>query len=329
MYIDGFFSSSISAFSQEGENGNYSVRDGVLYNADGSVLLRYPDGDMAEEFSIPEGTVSVGDDAFHGAWNLRKISLPGSLRQIGDYAFSGCTGLTEITYAEGASLETIGVAAFSYCDSLTEISLPPVKEIMESAFTGCEALTTVHFAEGTRSIGDSAFSDTSVAAPQFPESLVKIGDNAYGDYDCSILEGSAETIRIPAGVSKIGVRAFGAVGNTAFEVDPESMYFSSVDGLLLDKDKNALYLCPAGKKGSVTVPEGVTALMFGAFDCAPGVTDVEIPDSVVYIEGNFDPTDADDGNGGTEKVYPITIHCSKGSYAESYAVSRGIPCETK
>ena len=328
-YVDGFFSSSISAFSQEGENENYSVRDGVLYNADGSVLLRYPDGDMAEEFSIPEGTIAVGDDAFYGASNLRKISLPGSLRQIGDHAFSGCTGLTEITYAEGASLETIGVAAFSYCDSLTEISLPPVKEIMDRAFTGCESLTTVHFAEGTRSIGDSAFSDTAVAAPQFPESLIKIGDNAYGGYDCSILEGSAETIRIPAGVSEIGTNAFGAVGNTAFEVDPESMYFSSVDGLLLDKDKNALYLCSAGKKGRVTVPEGVTALMFGAFDCAPGVTDVEIPDSVVYIEGNFDPTDADDGNGGTEKVYPITIHCSKGSYAESYAVSRGIPCETK
>ena len=353
-YIDGFFSSSVSSFVQEGENGNYSVRDGVLYNADGTVLLRYPDGNPAEEFSIPDGTVSVGENAFSGARNLRKInlpgslrqiedgafeycteltaiSLPGSLRQIGDGAFSFCTGLTEIKYEEGTSLESIGINAFSDCDSLTEISLPPVKEIMAYAFSSCEALTTVHFAEGTRLIGDSAFYGTAVAAPQFPESLVKIGRDAfrYNSYDGQILEGSAETVLIPAGVSEIGTNAFGAVGNTAFEVDPESTFFSSVDGLLLDKDENALYLCPAGRSGTVTVPDGVTALMYGAFDSAPGVTDVEIPDSVVFISGSFDPIDVDDGNGGTTKVYPITIHCSKGSYAESYAVSRGIPYEVK
>ena len=194
----------------------------------------------------------------------------------------------------------------------------------------CESLTTVHFAEGTRSIGYSAFQNTAIAAPQFPDSLVKIGDYAYSNYDGQTLEGSADTIRIPAGVSEIGTMAFGYVGNTAFEVDPGNTNFSSVDGLLLDRDKNALYLCPAGKKGTVAVPEGVTALMYGAFGTASGVTDVEIPDSVVYIEsGNFDPVDVDDGNGGTGKVYPITIHCSKGSYAEEYAVSKSIPCEAK
>ena len=333
-YIEGVFSAyyfSVSAFVQEGKNEHYSVRDGVLYNADGSVLLCYPGGSMAEEFSVPEGTVSVGDNAFSHARNLKRISLPGSLRRIGDQAFYFCRNLTEITYAEDTSLETIGNQAFSCCDSLTEISLPPVKEIMDRAFFSCESLTTVHFSEGTRSIGDSVFFDTLVAAPQFPESLVRIGDRAYSynTYYGHILEGSAETIRIPVRVSEIGINAFEAVGNTAFEVDPENAHFSSVDGLLLDKGKNALYLVPAGRKGTVTVPEGVTALMLGAFDCAPGVTDVEIPDSVVYIEENFDPTDVDVGNGGTKTVYPITIHCSKESYAESYAILRGIPYETK
>jgi hypothetical protein len=78
------------------------------------------------------------------------------------------------------------------------------------------------------------------------------------------------------------------------------------------------------------VPEGVTVLMRGVFDCAPEVTDVEIPDSVICIVGgSFDPIDVDDGNGRRTKVYPITIHCSKGSYAEKYAISRGIPYEAK
>ena len=400
-FTDGTCLPSVSSFELEGKNENYSVRDGVLYNADGSVLLRYPSEAAAEEFSVPEGTVSLGKNAFCDAKNLRKISLPGSvrqigegafsdcyslseitfgegisletigksafsncdslteislpgslkrigdqafygctgltgislpgsLRQIGDDAFYGCTGLTEITYEEGASLERIGENAFTNCSGLTEISLPPVKEIKAYAFMNCESLTTVQFAEGTRSIGDSAFEGTAVAAPQFPESLVRIGEYAYGGYHCFILEGSAETIRIPAGVSEIGTKSFGAVGNIAFEVDPENTYYSSVDGLLLDRDKNVFYLCPAGKKGTVTVPEGVTVLMRGVFDCAPEVTDVEIPDSVICIVGgSFDPIDVDDGNGGKTKVYPITIHCSKGSYAEKYAISRGIPYEAK
>ena len=159
---------------------------------------------------------------------------------------------------------------------------------------------------------------------------MKIGDYVYRDYKGPIRKGSAKTIRIPARMNEIGMMAFDSIGNTAFEVDPGNTNFSSVDGLLLDRDKNALYLCPAGKKGTVAVPEGVTALMYGAFGTASGVTDVEIPDSVVYIEsGNCDPVDVDDGNGGTGKVYPITIHCSKGSYAEEYAVSKSIPCEAK
>lgn len=329
-YIDGSFSLSVSAFAQEGENENYSVRDGVLYNADGTVLLRYPDGSPADQFDIPEGTAAVGDRAFNGCAGLTKVGLPASLKRIGEQAFCNCSGLTQITYAEGTELESIGTQAFMQCGSLTEVSLPPVKEIGTHAFIYCEALGTVHFSEGTRSIGDYAFQDTAVADPQLPQSLVKIGDYAFYNYDGQAAEGSAQTIRIPAGVSEIGMLAFNAIGNTSFEVDPENPYFCAVDGLLLDKEKNVIHLCAAGLTGKVTVPDGVTGILYGSFESARGVTDVEIPDSVVYISNNsFDPTEADDGQGGTKQVSPVTIHCNKGSYAEYYAVSRGIPCEAK
>ena len=329
-YVDGAFTDDVSAFVQEGENENYSVRDGVLYNADGSVLLRYPSGSSAEQFSIPEGTAAVGDKAFLMCRNLNKVTLPGSLDQIGEYAFADCSGLTEVTFDKSVSLETIGTGAFSNCKGLTEISLPPVKEILPYAFQGCESLKDVHFAEGTRSIGDSVFQETAVTEPRFPDSLLKIGRYVYSNYDKELRQGSAGTIRIPARVTEIGMMAFQAIGNTAFEVDPGSASFSAVDGLLLDKEKNALYLCPAGKKGKVTVPEGVTAIMYGAFDGAMGVTDVEIPDSVVYISsGNFEPDIFAEENEDGTKPYPRKIHCSKGSYAEFFAVSQGIPYEAK
>ena len=328
-FIDGNFTSEVSAFVQKGENENYSVRDGVLYSADGTVLLRCPTGSTAEEFSIPEGTVSVGDKAFLYCSNLKKVGLPGSLKLIGEYAF-GNSGLTEIAYEENTELETIGTSAFADCYGLTEISLPPVREIMNNAFAYCESLETVHFSEGTRVIGNSAFSNTAVAAPELPQSLVKIGNYAFSNSDDRVLEGSAETIRIPANVSEIGMYAFSAIGSTSFEVDPENTSFSSADGFLLDRERNIVYLCAAGIKGKVVIPDGVTGILFGSLDSAPGLTDVEIPDSVVYISNNsFDPVDVDDGNGGTRHVCPVTIHCSKGSYAETYAISRGIPCEAK
>ena len=330
-YIDGAFTADgVSAFAQKGENENYSVRDGALFTADGSALLRYPAGSTVEEFSVPRGTVSVEDKAFYASTNLKKVRLPGSLTRIGDEAFANCEGLKAVTFDKDTSLESIGQAAFMGCKALTEVSLPPAKEIMSSAFRDCESLKTVHFSEGTRSIGASAFQQTAVADPKFPDSLVKIGDYVYRDYKGPIRKGSAKTIRIPARMNEIGMMAFDSIGNTAFEVDPASESFSSADGLLLDKEKNTLYLCPAGKKGKVTVPEGTTAIMYGAFSGAKGVTDVEIPDSVVYISsGNFEPDIFSEENEDGTKPYPIKIHCSKGSYAEFFAVSQGIPYEAK
>ena len=199
------------------------------------------------------------------------------------------------------------------------------------AFYNCEALRTVHFSEGTRSIRQMAFSDTMVSAPEFPESLVRIGVSAYEDEtDGAIREGSAQTIRIPAKVTEIGVSAFVSVGNAAFEVDPENPAFSTVDGILMDKDKNEVIACPSCKQGRVVIPDGTTCIDSYAFSDAFMITDIEIPDSVMFIgRANFELLLKKDENGEETQEYSVTIHCSKGSYAEKYAERMGIPCEIK
>ena len=332
-YIDGdaFSGSEVSAFEQSGENEFYSVRDGILYSADGTLLVKYPTSASTEEFAVPEGTVTIGERAFLSNKTIQKVTLPVSLKEIGTYAFSYCTALREIAYEEGTSLSKIGEQAFYNCTGLTEVTLPPAETIERSAFDNCEALASVHFAEGTKAIGNSAFSRTALAAPELPASLRKIGDYAFGEYkpdECRA--GSPDVVHIPAKVNEIGSDPFTSIGNTKFEVDPENRTYSSVDGLLLDKDGNSLLLCPAGRKGRVTVPDGVTAIMAYAFSSAYGVTDIEIPDSVLYIDTvNFDPLEDEDGSSSDEPRYAVTLHCSKGSYAEWFAASRGIPCKTK
>ena len=332
-YIDSqaFGIHDVSAFEQRGDNDYYSVKDGVLFNADGTVLVKYPGNREEKEYVIPEGTLKIEPEAFASCDYLEKISLPGSLKVIGELAFWSCRALEEIEYSEDTMIVTIGESAFNSCGSLKEIELPPVKVIKRDAFGYCSSLHTVHLSEGTIEIEDYVFSNTAVSAPVFPKSLKKIGDYVFGtdSFADGVLSGSAEVIRIPAGLTEIGHRAFGQIGNTRFEVDPENTEFSEEDGLLLDADGNYLILCPPGRNGIVEVPEGVTAIRGDAFDRAYGVTDIVIPESVIYIE---DLGIAEYGireNGELTQLAPVTIHCKEGSFAEQYAIRKGIPYEAE
>ena len=70
--------------------------------------------------------------------------------------------------------------------------------------------------------------------------------------------------------------------------------------------------------------------MDNAFSNSQGVTDIVIPDSVQYIGSvNFSPLENEDGSADDEPRYSVTLHCSKGSYAEYFALQRGIPCKVK
>ena len=323
-----FLKSIISCISH---GDYYSVKDGVLFNADGTVLVKYPGNREEKEYVIPEGTSEIGPRAFQRCDHLEKISLPGSLKVIGEFAFWSCGALEEIEYSKDTMIETVGENAFNRCDSLKEIELPPVKVIEQSAFWGCGSLQTVHLAEGTREIGDNVFTDAAVSAPVFPKSLKKIGDYAFGTVlsNDGFLPGSAEVIRIPSGLTEIGYHAFEKIGNTQFEVDPGNTEFSAEDGFLMDADGNFLILCPPGRSGKVEVPEGVTAIRGDAFDHAAGITDIVIPESVIFIE-NLGIAELSKGeNGEYRQAVPVTIHCKKGSFAEQYAIRKGIPYETE
>ena len=63
-------------------------------------------------------------------------------------AFRGCTGITDVTIAEG--IAHIYSDAFAYCTSLTDIYLPStLTSIYAEAFAGCTNLVNIHFA-GTK-----------------------------------------------------------------------------------------------------------------------------------------------------------------------------------
>jgi hypothetical protein len=69
---------------------------------------------------------------------------------------------------------------------------------------------------------------------------------------------------------------------TAIEVDPANSAYCSAEGILYTKDKSALIQCPAGKTGTITIPNSVTSIGDYAFN-GSGLTGVIIGNKVESI----------------------------------------------
>lgn len=100
--------------------------------------------------------VAIGDGAFAENTELKKVSIPSSVKYIDDYAFSGCTSLKNVNVEDG--LEVIGYRAFYKCTYLREMDLPAtLKKIDDEAFRECERLKTLTIPKSCEEIGTDTF----------------------------------------------------------------------------------------------------------------------------------------------------------------------------
>jgi hypothetical protein len=106
-----------------------------------------------------------------------------------------------------------------------------------------------------------------------------VGKNAFG-YNPDYIT----AVTIPASVTSIGEFAFlGCFRLTAIIVAAANESYSSVDGVLFDKNKTVLIQCPGGKAGSYSIPGTVASIGNFAFHSCAGLTTVTIPDGVLTI----------------------------------------------
>lgn len=168
----------------------------------------------------------------------------------------------------------IGDEAFSGGETsrrpLSEITIPGgVKYIGKGAFA-YSALTKIVLQEGVETIGAQAFlGNQYLREVNLPTTLKKIEDQAFAYFtacnspDGGILE-KAPTIYIPEGVEEISETAFVGCGAN-LEVDERNKNYSSIDGVLFNKDKTELLHFPLLREGSYTVPKGVKIIGKCAF----------------------------------------------------------------
>jgi hypothetical protein len=110
---------ALTAITVDENNAHYLSRDGVLYDKEGTTLIQCPGGFIGT-FDVPEGVITIVDNAFNGCWDystskgLTGITLPQSLKYIGDSAFQSCFGLERFNLIIPANVEYIGHGGLGY-----------------------------------------------------------------------------------------------------------------------------------------------------------------------------------------------------------------------
>ncbi|MCL1789097.1 MAG: leucine-rich repeat domain-containing protein [Oscillospiraceae bacterium] len=119
-----FDSSSLTSIDVDSANMTYSSVDGVLFNKDQTLLIRYPIANPNHAYTIPNGVISIADLAFTYCENLTSITIPDSVTNIGWSAFSDCENLKEIRFLSDTE-PTVGANAFLNVKSGAIAVVPP------------------------------------------------------------------------------------------------------------------------------------------------------------------------------------------------------------
>lgn len=281
-----------------------------------------------ESITIPESVTYIGGFAFYGTpWQKAQgdfptfngtllrysgddadVTIPDTVTSIGDGAFeyrTGDTGVTSVTIPD--SVTSIGESAFKYCQVLESVTIPgSVAEIGDSAFFGATALASLTIGEGVTTIGTNAFLGTGLTSVAIPDSVTTMEQGAFRNCE-NLLE-------ITVGE-----------GNTAY---------SSIDGVLFNKDQTTLVQCPGGKSGEYTVPDSVTCLGCNSFNGCEKLTSVTITSSDLEFSDETGSSvlgqyvEEGNKNGGTTYTHvaldDFVLIAPSGSTAETYAKECGI-----
>ena len=268
------------------ENPVYASEDGILYNKAVTELVLFPEGKVADPYTVPDEMTRIGAGMFSGCTGIKSLIIPDHVTGIGANAFSNCTSLERVSMAD--SVTSMGWGAFYGCTALKGLEISAgLEEISARAFQNCISLESVKVPEGIQKIGNHAFAGcTSLQTVYLPETVSEI---IFSFYDCGSLEG--------------------------FAVSRKNETFSQKDGVLFCDDGKTLFSYPAAYSDSYDIPEGTEAIHTGAFTYVKdlkkvsfpstlktigayafqycfGLTEVEIPEGVISLGGDEDEPEA-------------------------------------
>ena len=189
------------------------------------------------------------------AW-MKTVTLPTTLRRMQRDVFVDCTGLTSAVFPAACTLDTLPYGTFSGCTSLTSVTLPV----------------------NLKHIGGYSLARTAFTSFTIPATVRSIG---YGAFEgCPNLT----SLAIPANIEYVeGKITYGCNNLTAIHVASDNPNYSSIDGVLFNKDQTQIQEYPYGKKGAYTLPNTVTEIYEENFYDYPNLTAITTGDGVLRI----------------------------------------------
>ena len=280
---------------QESVSATYGDFEYTVYN--GTIAITRYTG-SAESVEVPSKingkmVTDIRYGAFAKCLKLKNVVLNKGIETIGFRAFKECINLENVTIPD--SVKTIDTGAFARCYKLKKIKIPDsVQSLGNGTFYKCINLTQVNIPNGVKTIPGwvhaQGYADETAAAGCFqdcrsikniiiPSSVSTIGESAFSG--CT----SLSSVFIGSGVKELDKRGFYGCDSLAeITVDEKNANYSSLDGVLFNKDKTNVIICPNGKKGTYSLPNKVTKISSYAFCNCSGLTSVTIPNSVTSIE---------------------------------------------
>ncbi|MFI3279515.1 MAG: leucine-rich repeat domain-containing protein [Rikenellaceae bacterium] len=169
----------------------------------------------------------------------------------------------------------IGSKAFYNATRLTGVTLPSeISTIGNFAFEKCVNLQRVVFSGSISTLGEGIFFGcTSISHVSLGSDWVAVNLKMF------MWSERLEEINIPAKIAKLqNLKSLKSLKR--INVDANNAYYTSIRGVLYNKDNSLLLGCPRAYSGALRVAEGCRSIYYGALiDCAD-VNSVELPVSL-------------------------------------------------
>ena len=256
-------------------NSNFTFKYGALMNKDESAIIS-----STKNLYIPAHVSDIDKSIFRSCIysthiesidvspdNENYLSIDGNLyskiyddfndnKKIGSLILcprgkKGCVVVSDGT-------KRIEERAFEYCSFIESIKLPlGIKYISDYAFSSCANIKSIIIPEGVTELGYSVLKNcTSLEKVVLPSSL----RNMY----YTTLENNTSLTNI--------------------EVHNNNKYFTSLEGILFNKDKTSLIKYPEGKNiSNYNIPWGVSCIGGNAFRGCKFLKNISIPKTVTKI----------------------------------------------
>lgn len=254
-------------------NDSYTVANGVALLKDG-VLLYYLRTADETEYTVPDGTTQIAENAFAGNTALTKVTIPASVELIARNAFNGCSALREVVFAAGGAQPlVIGDYAFNGT-SLQRIVIPARTLSIGDNALALSSLTSVSFESGSRlnSIGNNAFMRSAITTIELPASLTTMGSSVFRN------TASLESVRLPEGLTEMGDETFASSGVVSVNLPATLRTLGT--GTFRD--------CENLKTVDFAQNFQIERFSVDTFEGCTGLEEIELPASLTEVTGELD-----------------------------------------